>query len=81
MTNGTDRVRNEVMRRVQEERNITHKTTRRKANCFGRSLSRKLLLRQVIEGKTGGRVKATEDEEEYVSRYWMTLKKREDTEN
>jgi hypothetical protein len=27
------------------------------------------------------RVKMTEDEEEYVSRYWMTLKKRKDTGN
>jgi hypothetical protein len=34
-----------------------------------------------MEGKTEGRFKVTEDEEEYVSRYWMTLKKREDTGN
>jgi hypothetical protein len=27
------------------------------------------------------KLKVTEDEEEYVSRYWMTLKKREDTVN
>jgi len=40
-----------------------------------------MLLKHVIEGKTAGRVKVTEDEEEYVSRYWMTLKKREDTVN
>jgi hypothetical protein len=55
--------------------------TRRKANCIGRILNRKGLLKHVIEGKTGGKVKVTEEEEEYVSRYWMTLKKREDTGN
>jgi hypothetical protein len=44
-------------------------------------LSRKWLLKHVIEGKTTGRVKVTEDEEEYVSRYWMTLKNIEDTVN
>jgi hypothetical protein len=35
----------------------------------------------VIEGKLEGRVEMTEEEEEGISSYWMTLRKREDTGN
>jgi hypothetical protein len=35
----------------------------------------------VIEGKIEGRIEKTGDEEEGVSSYWMTLRKREDTGN
>jgi hypothetical protein len=69
----TDRLRNEVLYRVKEERNILHTIIKRKANCIGHNLHRNCLLKHVIEGK--------EDEEEDVSSYWMTLMKREDTGN
>jgi hypothetical protein len=35
----------------------------------------------VIEGKKEGRIEVTEDEEEDVSSYYMTLRKGEDTGN
>jgi hypothetical protein len=35
----------------------------------------------VIEGKLEGRIEMTGNEEEDVSSYWMTLRKREDTGN
>jgi hypothetical protein len=48
----TDRVRNEeVLRRVNEERNTLQKTKRRKANWIGHILRRNCLLKHVIEGK------------------------------
>jgi hypothetical protein len=46
----TDRVRNEVLQGVKEDRNILHK----KANCIGHILRRNCLLKNVIEGKMGG---------------------------
>ena len=36
----TDRVRNEVLQRVKEERNILHKIGTRKANWIGKILRR-----------------------------------------
>jgi hypothetical protein len=45
----TDRVRNEVVRRVKEERNIVHTIKRRKANWIGHILRRNCLLKHVIE--------------------------------
>jgi len=48
----TDRVRNEeVLLRVNEQRNILHEIRKRKANWVGHILRRKCLLKQVIEGK------------------------------
>jgi hypothetical protein len=41
-------------------------------------LRRNCLLKHVIEGNIEGR---REDEEEEVSSYWMTVRKREDTGN
>jgi hypothetical protein len=56
-------VRNEVLLRVKEQRNILHEVSKRKANRIGHILRRNCLLRRVIEGKikvgtevTGGRV-------------------------
>jgi hypothetical protein len=78
----TDRVRNEeVLHRVKEQRNIVHTIKRRKANWIGHILRRNCLLKHVIEGKLEGRIEMREDEEEDVSSYWMTLRKREDTGN
>ena len=48
----TDRVRNEdVLLRVNEQRNILHEIRKRKANWTGHILGRNCLLKQVIEGK------------------------------
>ena len=51
----TDHVRNEdVLLRVNEQRNILHEIRKRKANWVGHSLRRNCLLEQVIEGKIKG---------------------------
>jgi hypothetical protein len=50
-------VRNEeVLLRVNEQRNILHEIRKRKANWFGHILRRNCLLKQVIEGKIKGGV-------------------------
>jgi len=51
----TDHVRNEeVLLRVNEQRNILHEIRKRKANWIGYILRRKCFLKQVIEGKIKG---------------------------
>jgi hypothetical protein len=47
----TDHVRNEVLLRVKEQRNIRHELRKRKANQTGHILRRNCLLKQVIEGE------------------------------
>jgi len=48
----TDHVRNEEMLlRVNEQRNILHEIRKRKANWIGHILRRNGLLKQVFEGK------------------------------
>jgi hypothetical protein len=51
----TDRVRNEVLQRVREERSILHAINKRKANWIGHSVRKNCLLQLVIEGNTEGR--------------------------
>jgi hypothetical protein len=55
----TDRVKDEVLHRVKEERNIVHTIKRRKANWIGHILRRNCLLKHVIEGKLQGRIEMT----------------------
>ena len=51
----TDHVRNEeVLLRVNEQRNILHEIRKRKINWIGHILRRNCLLKQVIEGKIKG---------------------------
>ena len=50
----TDHVRNEVLLRVNDRRNILHDVRKRKANWIGHILRRNCLLKQVIEGKING---------------------------
>jgi len=51
----TDHVRNEeVLLRVNEQRNILNEIRKRKANSIGHILRRDCLLKQVIEGKIKG---------------------------
>ena len=48
----TDHVRNEeVLLRVNEQRNILHEISKRKANWIGHILRRNCLLQRLIEGK------------------------------
>ena len=55
-----DHVRNEeVLLRVNEQRNILHETRKRKANWIGHILRRNCLLKQVIEGKMKGEMEVT----------------------
>jgi len=53
-------VRNEeVLLRVNEQRNILHQIIKRKANWIGHILRRNCLLQQVIEGKIKGEIEVT----------------------
>jgi hypothetical protein len=47
-----DRVKNEVLQRIEEEGNILHRRKRKKANWISHNLRRNCLLKHVIEGKT-----------------------------
>ena len=56
----TDHVRNEdVLLRVEEQRNILHEISKRKANWIGHILRRNCLPQRVIEGKIKGGIKMT----------------------
>ena len=56
----TDHVRNEeVLLRVNEQRNILHEIRKRKANWIAHILRRNCLLQQVIEGKIKGQIEVT----------------------
>ena len=56
----TDHVRNEeVLLRVNEQRNILQEIRKRKANWIGHILRRNCLLKQVIEGKIKGEMEVT----------------------
>ena len=55
----TDHVRNEVLFRVKEQRNILHEISKRKANGIGHILRRNCLLQRVIEGKIKGGIEVT----------------------
>ena len=53
----TDHVRNEeVLLRVNEQRNIQHEIRKRKANWIGHILRRNCLLKQFIERKIKGEI-------------------------
>ena len=70
-------MRNErVLLRVNEQRNILHEISKRKANWIGHILRRNCLLQRVIEGKIKGGYRS--DEEEDVESYWMTFRKGDD---
>jgi hypothetical protein len=49
-------MRNEVLYRVKEERNIVQIVKRRKANSFGHIWRRNCFLKHGIEGKLEGRI-------------------------
>jgi len=72
-------VKNEVLQRAKDERNILNTITRKKSAWIGLILHRNCPLKHVIEGKMEGKYKGREDEEEDIPRYWMALKNRENT--
>ena len=49
----------EVLLRVNEQRNTLHEIRKRKANWIGHILRRNCLLKQVIEGKINGEMEVT----------------------
>ena len=49
----------EVLLRVNEQRNILHEIRKRKSNWIGHILRRNCLLKQVIEGKIKGEMEVT----------------------
>ena len=55
----TEHVRNEVLLRVKEQRNILHEINKRKVKWMGHILRRNCLLQRVIEGKIKGRIEVT----------------------
>ena len=55
----------EVLQRLEEERNTLHTPKRRKGNWVGHILRRNCLLKRVLEGK----IEVKRDEEEDVSSY------------
>ena len=56
----TDHVRNEeVLLRVNEQRNIIHEIRKWKANWIGHILHRNCLLQRVIDGKIKGQIEVT----------------------
>jgi hypothetical protein len=55
----TDHVRNEILHRVKEDRNILHMVHRRYGNWIGHMLCRNCLIKHVTEGKIEGRIEMT----------------------
>jgi hypothetical protein len=70
-----DRVKNEVLHKVKEERNIVHTIKRRKANWIGHILRRYCLLKHVIEGKVEGTGRRGRRRKQLL----VELKEKEDT--
>jgi hypothetical protein len=73
----TEHVRNEeVLHRVNEERNIVHIINRRKANWIGHILRRNCLLKHVIEGKIEERIEMTGRRERRLKQLLDDLKEK-----
>jgi len=70
-------VKNEVVQRVKEEWNFLYRRKRNKANWISHNLRGNCFLKHVTEGK----IDETEDEEDDISSYWITLRKKGGTGN
>ena len=68
----------EVLLRVNEQRNILHEIRKLKANWIGHILRSNCLLKQVIEGKIKGEMEVTRRRGRRRNS-WMTLRTGEDT--
>ena len=70
------------LQRVKRDRNKLQTIKRRKDNnWFDHMWRRNCLLKHDIDGNIDGRTKWREDEEEDLSTYWITFRKRENTVN
>jgi hypothetical protein len=76
MISWTYQVRNEVIHRIKEDRNVLNTTKRRKPNWIGHTLRRNCLRKDVIEGKVHGRLEmiGTRDDLKEKRRYWKLKK-------
>jgi hypothetical protein len=72
-------VRNEVLLRFKEQRNILHEIRKRKANWIGHILRRNCLLQWVDECKIKGGIEVIGRQGKDVRSYWMTIREGEDT--
>lgn len=70
MINWTERLRNEEIRSVKEDRNIVHTINREKPNWIGHMLRRNFHLKHLTERKIEGRIKNGIGEED-VSSYCL----------
>jgi hypothetical protein len=61
--------------------NILQPINRRNADWIGQILRRSCLLIHVVEVRLDRRITVGKEDEEDVSSYWMTLRKRQDTGN
>ena len=76
----TDHVRyEEVLLRVNEQSNILHEISKRKANWIGHILRRNCILKQVIEGKLKGGMELTRRRGRRRRKLLDDLKEGEDT--
>ena len=66
----------EVLLRVNEQRNILHEIRKRKANWIGHILRRNCLLKQIIEGKIKGQIEVTRRREKRRKKLLDDLKDR-----
>jgi hypothetical protein len=69
-------VRNEVLLRVKEQRNILHEISKRKANWIGHILCRNCFLQEVIVGKIKGGIEVTGRRERKRRKLLDNLKER-----
>jgi hypothetical protein len=77
----TDRVRNVVLQRVEEIKDILHTMKRMTANSIGHNLRGKCLLKYVIEGNAVGRIEVAGRRRRRCMKLLNHLRKREDTGN
>ena len=71
-----DHVRNEVLLRVKEQRNILHEIRKRMANWIGHILGTNCHLQQVAEGEIKGGIKVTRRRRRRRRKLLDDLKKR-----
>jgi len=74
-------VRNKVLQRVKEEKNILYTINVWKANWIGHKVRRNCLEQNVIKGKIEGRKEVMRRQGNRRNKLFDDPKKREDTEN
>ena len=71
----------EMLLTFNEQKNILHEITKRKANWIGHIVRRNCLLKQVIEGKIKGQIELTRRQGRRPKKLLDDLKDGEDTVN